>query len=334
MGMGRRLPIYLERIMNDKEPNPHPTETLDEHGIRRRTALSCMAWAGAGVLWTLSGGVPGSTLIGTAQAAVRDRHAFSFAQISDSHIGFSKDPNVDPTNTLQEAVDKLRTMPVKPSFIIHTGDISHLSKPAQFDTATQIISDAKLDVHYVPGEHDVLVDNGDSYFQRFSKEPDRKWYSFDQNGVHFIALTNVLDLRGGGLGFLGDAQLAWLEEDLKGRGSSTPLVVFAHIPLWSLYPTWGWGTDDSARALALMKRFGSVTVLNGHVHQVAQKVEGEMSFYTAMSTAFPQPAPGAAAGPGPMKVPADQLRSMLGVRAVNYVPGKHGLAIVDTRLGA
>jgi 3',5'-cyclic AMP phosphodiesterase CpdA len=335
MSMGQSSPTYLERIMIDKEPNARPTETLDEHGGRRRTALSCMAWAGAGVVWTLSGGVPGSRLIGgAAQAAEVDRQAFSFVQISDSHIGFSKDPNLDPASTLQDAVDKLRTMPVQPAFIVHTGDISHLSKPGQFDTATQIINGAKLDVHYVPGEHDVLVDNGDSYFQRFSKEPDRKWYSFDQKGVHFIALTNVLDLRGGGLGFLGDAQLAWLEQDLKGRASSTPLVVFAHIPLWSLYPTWGWGTDDSARALTLMKRFGSVTVLNGHVHQVAQKVEGEMNFYTAMSTAFPQPAPGAAAGPGPMKVPADQLRSLLGVRAVNYVPGQHELAIVDTRLNA
>jgi 3',5'-cyclic-AMP phosphodiesterase len=335
MSMGRRLPIHLERIMIDKEPNARPTETLDEHGIRRRTALSCMAWAGAGVLWTLNGGVPGSRLIGgTAQAAELDRQAFTFVQISDSHIGFSKDPNLDPASTLQDAVDKLRTIPVQPAFIVHTGDISHLSKPGQFDTATQIINGAKLDVHYVPGEHDVLVDNGDSYFQRFSKEPDRKWYSFDQNGVHFIALTNVLDLRGGGLGFLGDAQLAWLEQDLRARTSSTPIVVFAHIPLWSLYPTWGWGTEDSARALTLMKRFGSVTVLNGHVHQVAQKVEGEINFYTAMSTAFPQPAPGTAPGPGPMKVPADKLRSMLGVRTVNYVPGKNELAVVDARLGA
>nr|WP_246257532.1 metallophosphoesterase [Pararobbsia alpina] len=294
-----------------------------------------MAWAGAGMLWTLNGGVPGSRLIGaSAQAAELDRQAFSFVQISDSHIGFSKDPNLDPASTLREAVDKIHSMPVHPAFIIHTGDISHLSKPGEFDTATQIINSTRLDVHYVPGEHDVLIDNGDSYFERFAKQGDPKWYSFDQRGVHFIGLTNVLDLRGGGLGFLGDAQLAWLEKDLSARTSSTPLIVFAHIPLWSLYPAWGWGTDDSARALALMKRFGSVTVLNGHVHQIAQKVEGEISFYTAMSTAFPQPAPGTAPGPGPMKVPADTLRTLLGVRAVNYVPGRAELAIVDTRLSA
>jgi Icc protein len=327
--------------MIDKKPNDlksahaPPPETLDEHGARRRTALSCMAWAGAGVLWTLNGGVPGSKLIGgSAQAAELDRQAFSFVQISDSHIGFSKDPNLDPAGTLREAVDKIHSMPVPPAFIIHTGDISHLSKPGEFDTATQIINSSRLDVHYVPGEHDVLVDNGDSYFERFAKPADPKWYSFDQGGVHFIGLTNVLDLRGGGLGFLGDEQLAWLQKDLSARTSSTPIVVFAHIPLWSLYPSWGWGTDDSARALGLLKRFGSVTVLNGHVHQVAQKVEGEISFYTAMSTAFPQPAPGTAPGPGPMKVPADTLRTLLGVRTVNYVPGQAELAIVDARLSA
>jgi Icc protein len=321
--------------MIEDKTNVPPSETLSEHSTRRRTALSCMAWAGAGVLWTLSGGVPGSKLIGgSAQAAELDRQAFSFVQISDSHIGFSKDPNLNPASTLQEAVDKIRPMPVQPAFIVHTGDISHLSKPDEFDIATQIINGTGLDVHYVPGEHDVLIDDGNSYFERFARQTSRKWYSFDQGGVHFIGLTNVLDLRGGGLGFLGDAQLAWLEKDLSARTSSTPLVVFAHIPLWSLYPAWGWATDDSARALGLMKRFGSVTILNGHVHQVAQKVEGGISFYTAMSTAFPQPAPGTAPGPGPMKVSADTLRTLLGVRTVNYVPSHTELAVVDARLSA
>jgi hypothetical protein len=324
-----------ERIQDASGTSPSSPEKLDKHGARRRTALSCMAWAGAGVLWTLNGGIPGSSLIGTpAQAAESSRQEFSFVQISDSHIGFNKDPNVDPASTLREAVDMIHAMPTPPAFIIHTGDISHLSKPGEFDTATQIINSSRLDVHYVPGEHDVLVDDGDSYFERFAKPADPKWYSFDQGGVHFIGLTNVLDLRGGGLGFLGDAQLAWLEKDLSARTSSTPIVVFAHIPLWSLYPTWGWATDDSARALSLMKRFGSVTVLNGHVHQIAQKIEGEISFHTAMSTAFPQPAPGTAPGPGPMKVPADTLRTLLGVRTVNYVPGQAELAIIDTRLSA
>lgn len=303
----------------------HPAPT-------RRKTLQCMLWAGAGVVWTMRGGIPVSNMLGVTDAQAAPPSTFSFAQISDSHIGFNKDPNVEPAATLQHAVDIIRAAPIQPAFIVHTGDISHLSKPAEFDTATQIINSARLDVHYVPGEHDVLMENGDSYFKRFAPGSKRPYYSFDQNGVHFIGLTNVLDLKGGGLGFLGDQQLAWLEKDLQGRSSSQPIVVFAHVPLWSVYPAWGWGTDDGARALLMMKRFGSVTVLNGHIHQALQKVEGDMRFYTALSTAFPQPAPGIGAGPGPMKVPASQLQKMLGLRHVLFVPTRSELAVTDTSL--
>jgi len=330
-------------------------------GAGRRTALQCMLWAGAGVVWTMSGGVPVSTMLGisTAVAASKSEYdrrdggtsptarfrdferaappatsTFSFAQISDSHIGFSHDPNLNPASTLQNAIGKIRAAPIPPAFIVHTGDISHLSKPSEFDTATQIINEARLDVHYVPGEHDVLIDNGNAYFKQFAPASKGPWYSFDQNGVHFIGLTNVLEAKGNGLGFLGDPQLVWLEKDLQGRSSSQPIVVFAHIPLWSVYPAWGWGTEDGARALTMMKRFGSVTVLNGHIHQVLQKVEGDMRFYTALSTAFPLPAPGMAAGPAPMKVAEKQLRNMLGLRRVLFVPTQSELAVTDSTLGA
>ena len=315
-----------------KRPDPRADEDLDDAGRARRRALSCMAWAGAGMLWTVSGGVPTSMLIDSARAAELDQNAFTFVQISDSHIGFSKEPNLDPASTLQQAIDVIKLSPQRPAFMIHTGDISHLSKPGELDTAQQIIRGTGLDVHYVPGEHDVLVDDGQSYLDRFSPNNPKGWYSFDQNGVHFIGLVNVMNLKAGGLGLLGDEQLDWLRRDLEARTSSTPIVVFAHIPLWTVYPEWGWGTDDGARALGYLRRFGSVTVLNGHIHQVAQKVEGSMSFYTAMSTAFPQPAPGSAPNPGPMKVPADQLKSMLGLRAINFIPGHAQLAVVDTKL--
>lgn len=305
---------------------------LDVPDARRRTLLSCMAWAGAGMLWTMNGGVPGSKLLGSAQAAERNDSGFSFVQISDSHIGFSEQPNLDPAATLQDAIDTIRAAPQQPAFIVHTGDISQSSKPEEFDTAMQIINGAGLDVHYVPGEHDVLAEHGDPYFQRFTNQTSRKWYSFDQGGVHFVALTNVLGLTGDGLGVLGDPQLAWLEQDLRARTSSTPIVVFAHVPLWSFYPQWGWATQDSSRALVIMRRFGSVTVLNGHVHQVAQRVEGDMCFYTAMSTAFPQPAPGTAAHAGPMQVPDGKLRNLLGLRTINYVAGDTALAVVDAHL--
>jgi 3',5'-cyclic AMP phosphodiesterase CpdA len=190
-------------------------------------------------------------------------------------------------------------------------------------------------IFFVPGEHDMLTDNGEQYLQRYGKgTKGTGWSSFDHKGVHFVGLVNVANLKAGGMGSLGHEQLEWLEEDLKGRSASTPIVLFAHIPLWTIYPDWGWGTDDSEQALSYVKRFGSVTVLNGHIHQIMQKVEGKVSFHTAMSTAFPQPAPGTAPSAGPMKVPADQLQRVLGITDVNYLVSGHSLAVVDSPLGS
>src|ERR1700686_4970215 len=301
-------------------------------GPTRRKVLECMTWAGTGVLWTISGGVPHSLGI-VDEALAADANGLTFLQISDSHMGFDKPANPNAKGTLEEAIGRIKALPVKPSFMIHTGDITHLSKVSEFDDAEHIISQARLDVHYVPGEHDLIDPEIKIYKERYGRGTKGSgWYSFDANGVHFIGLVNVANLKAGGMGSLGDEQLEWIEDDLKGRSASTPIVVFAHIPLWSVYPTWGWGTEDSARALGAMKRFGSVTVLNGHIHQVMQKVEGNVTFHTACSTAFPQPKPGEAPSPGPMKVPAEQLRSVLGITDVNYVQGKHALAVVDSTL--
>ncbi len=310
---------------------------LDDEEIDhdRRHALECMVWAGTGVLWTMSGGVPvSSALLGEAKAA--ESTGFSFLQMSDSHIGFDKAANPDALGTLREAVTKVKALAVKPSFIIHTGDITHLSKPEQFDNAENVFGETGLKIHYVPGEHDIIdEDRGKAYLDRYGKgSKGDGWYSFDDHGVHFIGLVNVVDLKGGGLGNLGAEQIAWLEADLKGKSASTPIVVFAHIPLYVLYQDWGWGTEDGARALDLLKRFGAVTVLNGHIHQLAQKVEGNMTFHTALSTAFPQPVPGTAPSPGPMKVPAEKLRSYLGLSSVTLAQGNKQLAIVDTTLAS
>jgi 3',5'-cyclic AMP phosphodiesterase CpdA len=292
-----------------------------------------MIWAGTGVLWALSGGVPKSVgLLGEALAA--EASGFTFLQISDSHIGFNKPANPDALGTLREAIAKVKAVKSKPAFMIHTGDISHLSKPAEFDNAAQLIGEAMLNVHYVPGEHD-FVDEGQGklYLERYGKgTKGQGWYSFDDHGVHFIGLNNIVDLKAGGLGRLGPEQLAWLAEDIKGKSNSTPIVVFAHIPLWTVYADWGWGTDDGLQALDMLKRFGSVTVLNGHIHQIVQKVEGNMTFHTARSTAFPQPAPGKAPSPGPLTVPADQLRSMLGITSLDVRMGDKPLAVTDMTL--
>jgi hypothetical protein len=303
-------------------------------GLSRRKVLECMTWAGTGVLWTVAGGVPRSLgLVGEANA--QGAGALTFLQISDSHVGFDKPANPNALGTLEEAINKVKALPAKPSFMIHTGDITHLSKVSEFDDAERIISQARLDVHYVPGEHDVLDEGVKLYKDRYGRGSNGAgWYSFDANGVHFVGLVNVVDLKAGGLGNLGNDQLAWLDNDLKARSASTPIVVFAHIPLWVVYPQWGWGTDDGERVLGMLKRFGSVTVLNGHIHQIIQKVEGNVAFHTARSTAFPQPAPGAAPSPGPMKVEDAKLRSVLGIASINFVPGQQRLAIVDTPLQA
>ena len=301
-------------------------------GLSRRKVLECMTWAGTGVLWTVAGGIPTSLgLVGEAKAQTT---GMTFLQISDSHVGFDKPANPNALGTLEEAIKKVQAIKAKPSFMIHTGDITHLSKVKEFDDAQQIISQARLDVHYVPGEHDIIdAEPGALYKERYGKNAKGSgYYSFDQGGVHFIGLVNVANLKGGGLGSLGADQLAWLADDLKGKSASTPIVVFAHIPLWTVYEKWGWGTDDGAQALGLLKRFGSVTVLNGHIHQIVQKVEGNVTFHTARSTAFPQPAPGSAPSPGPMKVPDDKLRGLLGIAEVNFKVGNSRLAIIDQPL--
>jgi len=315
----------------------------NDDGIDRAGFLKCMAWAGTGLFCLMSGGVLKtygmSQLIDRNSGRIKkgidiSKGDFSFAQISDTHMGFSKPANPDVVGTLQASIAKINAMPSTPSFILHTGDLSHLAQADEFDTLDQVLKSAKTGkIFYVPGEHDVLNDNGKQYLQRYGKDTKGNgWYSFDFNGVHFIGLVNVVDTSEGGLGVLGAQQLQWLENDVKGLSASTPVVVFAHIPLWAVYPQWGWGTKDSEQALSYLRRFGSVSVLNGHIHQTLQKVEGNITFHTATSTAFPQPQPGMAASAGPMKVPAEQLRKLLGLTHVNYVEHDHTLAVTDLPL--
>jgi Icc protein len=320
----------------DPNPNGFIQHDHNNDGIDRRGFLKCMAWAGTGALCLVEGGILKSVALGTQMgsgAKSQKIAGLTFVQISDSHMGFNKPANPDVIATLRAAVAKINALPHQPEFILHTGDISHLSHPEEFDTVDQILKATSKEIFFVPGEHDVLNDDGKMFRARYAKNSKGSgWYSFDKSGVHFIGLVNVMNLKAGGLGTLGSEQLEWLEDDVKHLRSSTPIVVFAHIPLWTIYPPWGWGTEDSAQALSYLKRFGSVTVLNGHIHQTMQKVEGNVTFHTAFSTAFVQPAPGKADGPGPMKVPPDRLRTLLGITDVNYLQGQHALAVVDSSL--
>jgi len=319
-------------VSNDKLLEEHGQNHAD--GIDRRGFLKCMAWAGTGVIWTLSAGILSSCNL--SQASNASQGDFSFVQVSDSHIGFKNVPNMDVTSTFQKSIDRVAALANRPAFILHTGDVSHTSTAGQYDTVDQIFKGAKFSqdqVFYVPGEHDTFVDNGQAYLDRFGQgNTPNGWRSFDFKGVHFVGLVNVWNLKAGGFGVLGDDQLAWLKKDLDGLSSSTPVVVYAHVPLWAVYPTWGWSTTDAEQALTLMKRFGSVTVLNGHIHQVLQKVEGNVTFHTAASTAYPQPAPGDAPAPGPLRVVPEQLLSSLGIRQVNFVQKAGAPVVVDAQI--
>ncbi len=304
--------------------------------IDRRGFLECMAWTGTAIVWTAAGGVLSSRLAAPASAAEAPTGAFSFVQISDTHVGFKGQANSDAAATLQQVIDRVNALQPRPAFVLHTGDQTHGQKAGAFDTVAELLKGVKTErVFYVPGEHDVFLDGGKEYLSRYGKGTvdGRGWQSFDYKGTHFVGLVNVLKYKGEGMGSLGQEQIEWLEKDVGGLSSSTPIVVFSHVPLWAVYPQWGWTTEDAERALGYLRRFGSVTVLNGHIHQVVQKVEGTVSFHTAMSTAFPQPAPGSAPAPGPMKIPEAEARRMIGVTEVAYVPGKHPLAVVDSTLG-
>jgi 3',5'-cyclic AMP phosphodiesterase CpdA len=303
----------------------------------RRSALKCLAFGGAGTLFALAGGVftPIELAVAAADRAGAARLGRPlFLQISDTHIGFNKEANPDVNNTLARSIALVNGLPQQPALIIHTGDITHLSKPAEFDLAQQMFSQLRTtEMHTVPGEHDTTDPSVSEYFSRFGQASGNKgYYSFDHAGVHFIALVNVLQFKPGGLGTLGADQLAWVADDLKGRSASTPLVVFAHMPLWTVYEPWGWGTGDAPQLMQQLRRFGSVTVLNGHIHQIVQKVEGNVTFHTARSTAYPQPTAGVGPGPGPLKVPPDQLPAMLGVTSVTVVKHPRALALTDTTL--
>jgi hypothetical protein len=309
----------------------------DQSNLSRRNALKCMAYGGAGTLFVMAGGT--FMPLDLARAADDKLNVAKlgrplFLQISDTHIGFAKDANPDVNGTLAKTVELVNGMAEQPALIIHTGDITHLSKPAEFDLAQQMLGQLRVtELHTVPGEHDTADSTVTEYFNRFGKASNNKgYYSFDHAGVHFIALINVLQFKDGGLGILGPEQLAWVAADLKSRSSSTPIVVFAHMPLWTIYEPWGWGTSDADQLMGQLRRFGSVTVLNGHIHQIVQKVEGNVTFHTARSTAYPQPVAGVGAGPGPLKVPADQLPRMLGVTSVSVMGSLGALTLADTTI--
>jgi 3',5'-cyclic AMP phosphodiesterase CpdA len=316
---------------------PADNNTPADDGIDRRGMLRCMAWVGTGLVWSVNGGVASSRAFGHSRLDA-PKPTFTFVQISDSHLGFARDPNKDVAGTLKQVVAKINALPEQPAFVIHTGDLTHLAKAEEFDACAEVLKGVKAGaIAYVPGEHDFDGEGNKEFLKRYGKGTQGLgWYSFDHKGVHFVGLVNVANTKSGsgdgGLGIIGNDQLEWLKKDLSGLKDSVPVVVFAHVPLWAVYEKWGWGTKDSEQALELLKRFGSVTVLNGHIHQVLQKVEGKVTFHTARSTAFPQSEPGKGT-PGPIRdLAADKLKAMLGLSTIAYTENPGSLAIVDSTI--
>jgi hypothetical protein len=328
-------PNHEDAKMRDENTSLQQESPSDD-GIDRRDMLKCMAWVGTGLIWAMNGGVSTSRVFGRQEDAGA-KPTFTFIQISDSHLGFARDPNKDVAATLKQTISRINALPEPPAFVLHTGDLTHFAKPEEFDAVAGLLSEVKTGkVFYVPGEHDFDGDGNGEYLKRYGRGTmGTGWHSFDHGGVHFIGLVNVANSKsgsGGGLGVIGRDQLLWLEKDVAGLKDSTPVVVFAHVPLWAVYEKWGWGTRDGEQALNLLKRFGSVTVLNGHIHQVLQKVEGQVTFHTARSTAFPQSEPGKGS-PGPIRnLAADKLKAALGLSTVSYVENRGSLAIVDSTL--
>ncbi len=301
--------------------------------MSRRQLMRHTAWFGAAVGFAVVGGEVISHVAGTAAAEhAHARPALRFAQISDSHIGFTGAPNPDVAGTFGHAIEQVNNLGYTPDFVVHTGDLTHLSSPEQFDQVKQMMTALKTPhVFTVPGEHDSVDDAGQKYRSAFGAgSVGDGWYSFDTAGVHVIALVNTLNLKK--LGHLGTDQLAFVEKDVAGLSSDTPVIVFSHIPLFAMYPDWGWGTDDAARALSYLSRFSSVTCLNGHVHQLFTKTEGNVTFYSGTTTAYPLPRPGDGPAPKPVTLPAGKLRDALGIREVNYTRGQTALALKETTL--
>ncbi|OBG22354.1 metallophosphoesterase [Mycobacterium sp. 852002-51057_SCH5723018] len=305
----------------------------DPRNMNRRQLIRHTAWFGAAVGLAVAGGEVISHVAGSASAEhAPARPALRFAQISDSHIGFTGAPNPNVADTFGHAIDRVNNLGYTPDFVIHTGDLTHLSTPDQFDQVKQMMSKLQSPhVFTVPGEHDSVDDAGQKYRSVFGAGTRGDgWYSFDIAGVHVIALVNTLNLKK--LGHLGTDQLGFVQKDVAGLSSDTPIIVFSHIPLFAMYPDWGWGTDDASQALSYLSRFSSVTCLNGHVHQLFSKTEGNVHFYSGTTTAYPLPHPGDGPAPKPVTLPAGKLGDALGVREVSYTKGQTALALKETKL--
>jgi plastocyanin/predicted phosphodiesterase len=262
--------------------------------------------------------------------ARRPREDFFFLQLSDTHWGFKGPPNPEADVTLKKTVATINAAAHKPDFIVFTGDLTHTTddpavRRARMTEFKQIVSE--LDVkalRFMPGEHDASLDAGAAYREQFGETH----YAFDHKGIHFVALDNVSDPKAA----LGDAQLAWLEKDLERIPRDTPIVVFAHRPLFDLYPAWDWSTSDGAKAVAILSEYPNVTVFYGHIHQEHHQMTGRIAHHSARSLIFPLPAPGSAPKRAPLPWDPASPTHGIGFRSVGP-DGDAGYRLTELSVG-
>jgi hypothetical protein len=282
-------------------------------------------------LMGVGGVVFASGLAGCARAATsplaRPARDFFFLQLSDTHWGFRGPANPEADTCLRTAVSTIRASREKPAFVVFTGDLTHTTDDAKERRARMaefraIVSELEgTRLVFLPGEHDAAPDRGEAYDAAFGA-PNQ---AFSHEGVSFVTLDNA-SAPGGALG---DAQLDWLATEVARVPPDMPLVVFAHRPLFDLYPEWEWATKDGARALEILARHGNVTVFYGHIHQEHHTVTGRITHHSARSLIFPLPAPGAAPKRAPLPWDPKSVDHGLGHRAV-FV--EHARARIEERL--
>lgn len=308
------------------------TKTLDCSAFDRRELLKLLGVGGlvhsaalagcapqAGVLPTspVSPGAPHSSTPGGSPLVTPE--AFAFLQLSDTHWGYSGAANPEAASTLRQAVATINASAVPLDFVVFTGDLTHRApddaeRRRRLKEFQSIVSELKVPVrHFLPGEHDADLDEGAAFRDLFGPTH----YAFDHKGVHFVALDNVSDPKS----TIGQPQLEWLANDLKKVRPESPVVVFAHRPLFELQPDWDWTTADGSDAIRTLATHQNVTVFYGHIHQEHHFKTGAIAHHAARSLIFPLPAPGSAPKRVPLSWESAATDHGIGYRTIQEAAG-------------
>lgn len=258
-----------------------------------------------------------------ASPAPRARPDFLFLQLTDTHFGYEGPNNPEASHTLKDAIAKINASPLEPDFVVFTGDLTHTTEDdaerrRRMREFSRIVADLKVKTrYYLPGEHDAAPDGGAAFRETFGETHG----SFEHGGVHFVRLDNVSAGNA-----VGEAQLDWLASDLAPLALDTPLVLFAHRPLFDLFPSWDWATRDGSKVMELVSRFSDTTVFYGHIHQEHHDLSARVRHHAARSLVFPLPAPGSVPKKAPLAWQPESSDHGLGYRSVRETGGEPAIS--------